>query len=142
MIPSPTKPMRSTGGDPTRAASGRSRGGRVAVEPEAMGHRGRLGAAAHVELGQDPRHVHAGRLLGHEERVADLAVRAPLGYEDEDLALARREAEGVLLRDRLRDGLDGRAIAAGEDEPGAGGEALDLVAQPACAQAGGDLVRA
>ena len=39
--------------------------------------------------------MHAGRLLGHEQRVADLAVRAPLGHQDEHLALARGEAEGI-----------------------------------------------
>ncbi len=86
--------------------------------------------------------MHAGRLLGHEERVADLAVRAPLGNEDENLALARGEAEGILLAGRLDDGLGGSAVAAGEDEARAGGKALDLVAQPAGAERGGDLVRA
>jgi GGDEF domain-containing protein len=38
-----------------------------------------LGATAHAELAQDPRDVHAGRLLGHEQGRADLPVRGALG---------------------------------------------------------------
>src|SRR5579862_2322328 len=40
--------------------------------------RGRLSPAADVELAEDPRDVHARRLLSHEQRGADLAVGGPL----------------------------------------------------------------
>src|SRR5919201_5671392 len=97
MIPSPTKPMRATGANPTNyrsrtsvaydscSASAEVRRLHAAVEPEPVRHRGGLGAAAHVELGEDPRHVDACRLLGHEEGLADLAVRSSLGDEHEHL---------------------------------------------------------
>ena len=54
-----------------------SRTARSAREAEAVRHGRRLGPAAHVELGEDPRDVHAGGLLGHVELGADLAVVAP-----------------------------------------------------------------
>ena len=67
-----------------------------------MRDRRRLGAAADVELGEDPRHVHARGLLGHEELRADLAVRRAAGEQREHLALARREAERVLVAGAVR----------------------------------------
>ena len=56
------------------APSGRSRFGLSDPDPVAVGDGGGLGAAADVELGEDPRDVDAGRLLGHEQALADLAV--------------------------------------------------------------------
>src|SRR5436305_6273965 len=67
------------------------------VEPQAVRHRGGLGAAANAELGEDARHEHARRLLRHVERVADLAVGPALGHEHEHLALAWGEPERLLL---------------------------------------------
>src|SRR6185436_4472721 len=71
-----------------------------AYEAEAMGDRRRLGAAADVELGENAGDVHARGLLGHEQLRADLAVRRAAGQQLEHLALARRQAEGVLARAR------------------------------------------
>src|SRR5215212_3408650 len=58
-----------------------------AYETEAVRDGGRLGAGAHVELGEDARDVHARGLLGHVEPGADLAVRRAAGHEGEHLAL-------------------------------------------------------
>src|SRR3954466_3816656 len=95
---------------------------RSVCQPEAMRAARRLGARAHVELGEDPRDVDAGGLLGHEERGADLAVGPARGDEREDLALARRQPERVLV---VLDALLGAAQARAGDEP------LDLAGQPA-----------
>src|SRR3954452_5222043 len=73
-------------------------------EPEAVRDGGRLGAGAHVELGEDARDVHARGLLGHVKLRADLAVRGAPGDQRQHLALARREPErvrAVLFRRRL-----------------------------------------
>src|SRR4051794_1547437 len=64
-------------------------------EAEAVRDGRRLGAAADVELGEDPRDVDAGGLLGHVELRADLAVGGAAGDQREHLTLARREPEGV-----------------------------------------------
>ena len=108
-------------------------------EPEAVRDRRRLGAAAHVELGEDPRDVDARGLLGHEELLADLAVRAA----------ARRSARAPAAR-----------AASGRTDPrpaaGAGGgvarpasvsrartrEAVDLRQQPRGAEFLGGGARA
>jgi len=63
---------------------------------KAVRHRRRLRAAAHTELGQDARDVDAGRLLGHEQRRADLPVGRALGDQRQYLALAGGQAERVL----------------------------------------------
>lgn len=52
-----------------------------------MGHGRRLGPGAGVELGEDPRHVDARRLLG-----ADLALRRLAGEQEEDLRCAGGQA--------------------------------------------------
>src|SRR3954451_4326771 len=96
MMPSPRKPTLvmaanlAAASSPPRAPSGGRERGAVAgaVDAQTVGHGGRLGAAAHVELGQDPGDVHGGRLLGHVQLVADLAVGVALGHEDQDVALA------------------------------------------------------
>src|SRR4051795_13133183 len=64
-------------------------------EPEAVRDGGRLGAGAHVELGEDAGDVHARGLLGHVQLRADLAVRGAPGHQGQHLALARGEPEGV-----------------------------------------------
>src|SRR5829696_7988743 len=89
----------------------------LAYEAETMRDGRRLGAAADVELGEDARDVHARGLLSHEQLRADLAVRRAAGQQLEHLALARREAERVL-------------VGGGERQPGAAGQALGLAAQP------------
>ena len=73
-------------------------------ESQAVRRGGRLDARAHAEFGQDPRDVHAGGLLGDEQRLADLAVRVTLGHQGQDAELARGEPEAVeprSLRARL-----------------------------------------
>ncbi len=65
-------------------------------QPVAMRHRRRLGPRPNVELPQDPRDMDAGRLLGHVERRADLAVGRAARDEREHLPLARGEPERVL----------------------------------------------
>src|SRR5919198_2623551 len=87
-----------------------------------MGGGRRLHARADPELGQDPRYVHAGGLLGHEQRLADLAVRAAVGDQLEDGALALGEAERVELRWLWRR----RRRRSVERDPRPAGEALDL----------------
>ena len=68
----------------------------------------------------------AGRLLGHEEALADLAVGRSGDHQLEDLQLARREIEG----DRLGSGVGAGGLGGGEVEAPARGESLDLRAQP------------
>src|SRR4051794_35646179 len=102
---------------------------RSVCQPEPMRDGRRLGARAHVELGQDPRDVDARRLLGHEELGADLAVGPAARHELEDLALARRQAERVLAVDRR--GVGGQARTRDQ--------ALDLAGQPAGAEPAGGL---
>ena len=99
---------RRRGGGPDRGAEQRLRcrdespprpaqpAERQPVQMQPVRHRGGLRAAAHAELAEDPRDVHAGRLLGHEQRRADLAVGRALGDQREHLALARGQAERVL----------------------------------------------
>src|SRR5947207_9214493 len=105
------------------------------VEAQAVRHRGGLGAAAHAQLGEDARHVHARGLLGHVERVADLAVGPALGHERENLALARGEPERLLLG-----GLEQLLLAVGgslqafELQASAGAQPLDLAPEPARAE--------
>src|SRR3954463_469771 len=106
-----------------------------AYEAEAMRDRRRLGAAAHVELGEDARDVHARGLLGHEELRADLAVRGALRDQREHLPLAGGEAEAVLVLFRLGSlgvGVGGRGGR--ERDPRTGREAFELTAQPGGAE--------
>ncbi len=60
-------------------------------------NRGGLGARAHVQLREDARYVHAGRLLRHVEALADLPVGRAAGHQREHVALAGGEAERVLV---------------------------------------------
>ena len=73
----------------------------------------------------------AGRLLGHEELLADLAVGRPRGDQRQHLELARGETEGRVLGLGLGLGV-ARPLDA---EPGARGEAVDLAGEPARAEA-------
>jgi hypothetical protein len=67
--------------------------------------------------------VDRGGLLAHVELGADLAVRAALGHEEEDLVLARGEAQAVGGGGL---GLDlGRGLV--EVDPGAAGQRGDVV---------------
>src|SRR5262245_21647869 len=93
-------------------------------KPVAVCDRRSLRARAHVELGEDPRDVDARGLLGHEQPLADLAVRRALGDHREHLALARHQAERVagLALDVLGLGV----AALGQGEPGADEEAARL----------------
>src|SRR3954469_3863238 len=91
---------------------------------------GRLRAAAHVELREDPRDVDARGLLGHEELRADLAVRRAAGDEREHLTLARRQAERVLRLGGLVDRRRAVAVLA-EPQASARDEPLDLAGEPA-----------
>src|SRR3954453_9724115 len=68
-------------------------------EAVANRHRGGLGPRAHVELGEDPRDVDAGRPLGHEQRRADLAVR---GAVAEDLVARKGVDENRSARHPAR----------------------------------------
>jgi hypothetical protein len=56
-------------------------------------HRCRLPAPSHAELGEDVGDMKAGRLLGDEQRLADLPVDPPLGDQGEDLSLTLGQAE-------------------------------------------------
>src|SRR4051812_4870190 len=100
----------------------------------------RLRAAAHVELREDPRHVHARGLLGHEELRADLAVRRAAGDEREHLALAGREAERILGLGGLVDRRRAVAVLA-EPQASTRDEALDLAGEPAGTEPARDLER-
>jgi class 3 adenylate cyclase len=79
-----------------------------------MRGRRRLYARLDAELGEDPRHVHAGGLLGDEERLADPAVRVTLGHQGQDGELERflvgaapvREPERVLATVLFTDIVD------------------------------------
>src|SRR5689334_23994478 len=112
------------------------------VEAKAVSHGRGLGARAHAELGEDARHVHARGLLGHVERVADLAVGASLGHKREHLPLARGEAERLAfvlgIDGAVGYSRGGRAIAVGETlvtESSAGAQTLNLAREPAGADA-------
>ena len=102
----------------------------VRPEPDAVGDRRGLRAGAHVELGEDARDVDARGLLGHVQRRADLAVRAPVGEQGQHLALARREPERVFAG--IRGGQRGRRrrLVGLQPQPRAQREALDLRGQP------------
>src|SRR5690348_297418 len=71
---------------------------RLADEPEALGRRCSFGAVRGAELAEDARHVNAGGLLAHVERLADLAVGAPASHELENFEFAGRQAQVVLRR--------------------------------------------
>ena len=86
-------------------------------------------------------------LLGHVELRADLAVRGAAGDEREDLALARREAEGVLGRRGLALSVR-RAVALAvavavvvDAQARPRDEALDLARQPPRAETAPRLER-
>src|SRR4051812_41164386 len=116
------------------------RGARLLGQPEPVRDGGRLRAAAHVELGKDPRDVDARGLLGHVELSADLAVRRAAGDKREHLALARREAERVAGPRGLLHGRGPVAVAV-KSQAGAGDEALDLAGEPGGAESARDLDR-
>jgi hypothetical protein len=98
-------------------------------------NRRRLGARTHVQLREDPRHVHAGRLLGHVEPLADLAVRRAGRHQRQHVALAGCQAEGVLGLVAAGLGRSGRGFALAQLEPRACGERLHLVHEPRTAEA-------
>ena len=80
------------------------RDGRFAALLEPGRPHRRLGPARHAELGEQVRHVVLHRLLRQEQLVGDLAVRAPLGEEMQDLALLLGErAESLVLGRALTD---------------------------------------
>ena len=74
--------------DPDGAFSGNGIG---RSEPLARGVRGRLGAAAHAELGEHAADVVLGGLGRDHQPLGDLGVRQAGGDEAEHLALARRQ---------------------------------------------------
>jgi hypothetical protein len=63
-------------------------------------HSRSLGSASHAKLAEDPRDVHAGRLLGHEQRRPDLTVGRALGQESQHLTFTRGEPERIIARGR------------------------------------------
>ena len=73
---------------------GRSR----SAQMQPVRHSRGLSSATHAKLAEDPRDVHAGRLLGHEQRRPDLTVGRALGEQRQHLTLARGEPERVLAR--------------------------------------------
>jgi len=62
-------------------------------QPYAVSSRSRRQAVAHPELGQNPGNVGAGRLLGDEQRLADLTVGAAFCQKRQHLRLTYAEAE-------------------------------------------------
>jgi hypothetical protein len=75
-----------------RAFEAASRGiGEVSRENEALGASlegaGELRARTNVELAEDAAEVRLDRILGHEERLGDLAVRQPFGGHTSDAKL-------------------------------------------------------
>src|SRR5204862_3214853 len=68
-------------------------------QPEPDRDRGGLDPTRHAELGEDVADVDTDRLLADEQSLADLAIRAALRDQGEDLALPWRQAERVLLGD-------------------------------------------
>ena len=104
-----------------------------------MGDCGRLAATGHAELGEDVGDVEAGRLLGDEQRLADLPVRPPLGDEGEDLGLARGKAKRFGLRMGCL-GFGGGMGRLCELQAAALGEPLGLAPQRRRSQPDGGLV--
>jgi hypothetical protein len=98
--------------------------------------RGCLDARPDAELGQDARHVDAGRLLGDEERRADLAVRVPLRDEGQDRELARGEAQAVDLRIIV---IVRHCVLSAQLHASAPRQPLDLSQEQRRAQGRGDL---
>jgi hypothetical protein len=66
-----------------------------------VGEAGGFSAAADVQLRKDPRDVHTGSLLCHEQLSADLSVVSTLGEELEHLALSWGEPERPSDRQKL-----------------------------------------
>ena len=73
----------------------------MSCEPEAQGLGSRLATRPHVELAQDGRNVVVDRPLRQVEPHSDVTVPHALGYEAENLHLARCQARGILLCGRL-----------------------------------------
>jgi Glycosyl transferase family 2 len=111
---------------------------RLGGDPEPVGDGRGLRAGADVELGEDARDVDARGLLGHVELRSDLPVGRALGEQLQHLALARGQAERVLVGvlDRLRL----RRLARVQPRPG--GEPAGLGAEPAGTEPLRDLERA
>jgi len=65
-------------------------------ETRRVGQRHRLGACVDAQLREDPLHMARHRLRRDEELLCDLAGRAPLRDQLEDLHLAFRSVEGRL----------------------------------------------
>ena len=94
-------------------------------------HRG-LDTVRDAELVEDVCDVHAGRLATDEEGLADLAVRAAVGNEPEDLDLAGREPGRPALALRRELGWLGSV----HRHARAAGEGLDRPIQRQCAERG------
>ena len=96
-------------GDAAACSSIRSNGSRSADAPASASagtrperDRRRLAAGRDTELADDVRDVDAGRALADEQVLGDLTVRAPIGDERQDLALARGEPESDPRRHATR----------------------------------------
>ena len=92
-----------------------------------MRHRSRLPAPSHTELGEDVGDVEAGRLLGDEQRLADLPVGPALGQQHKHLGLAARQAQGSHGGGRC--GRLGGVRMVLQAQAAALGEQLDLLLQ-------------
>ena len=123
---SPTRPRRRL--TPlTRRRSG---------ETDLVGPGHSLTAAGHRELGDDVRHVHAGRLLAHEESRADATVGVALDEQAQHLHLFRSQVKRPWLR-RLP---LFRQLVAGPQPQGDRGDA-DGLSQRTYPSCHGDVVR-
>ncbi len=104
-------------------AEGAASAARDLDQARARGERSCGTAARHAELVEDVRDVDARRLLADEERRPDLAVRAAVDQECQDLALARAETVRVGRRGgapgRRGDVVGRRERLLRQDEPAA-----------------------
>src|SRR5690606_18591414 len=103
-----------------------ARGSRSGDEAAPDADRDGLRAVARAELAEQALRVGLDRVLGQEQVLADLVVRAPVAHPDEHLVLALRELDlAVATRGRGR-GAQPRRVRGGEGRGGHDGSGEDV----------------